>query len=57
METSKAAVIAARVNRLAGNYTMPTPATQILDIIENIPRALDLVLNSAERFDTVKNIE
>ncbi len=57
METSKAAVIAARVNILAGNYTMPTPATQISDIIENIPRALDFVLNSAERFDTVKNIE
>ncbi len=54
METSKAAVMAARVNRLAGNYTRPTPATQISDIIGNIPRALDLVLNSAGRFDTFK---
>jgi NAD(P)H-hydrate repair Nnr-like enzyme with NAD(P)H-hydrate dehydratase domain len=55
MDTSKAAVIAAKVNRLAGNYTMPTPATRISEIIGNIPRALDLVLNAAERLDAVKN--
>jgi hypothetical protein len=35
----RAAVTAMRVNRLAGCYARPTPATQILEIINHIPRA------------------
>jgi NAD(P)H-hydrate repair Nnr-like enzyme with NAD(P)H-hydrate dehydratase domain len=44
MEISKAAIVAAKVNRLAGYYARPTPATQIVDIIEQIPRALEEVM-------------
>jgi ADP-dependent NAD(P)H-hydrate dehydratase / NAD(P)H-hydrate epimerase len=35
------AVLAARANRLAGFYAEPTPATQVLDIIRRIPKALE----------------
>jgi hypothetical protein len=44
MEIKEAAIIAAKVNRLAGYYASPTPATQILEIIEQIPRALRDIL-------------
>lgn len=37
---------AALVNRLAGFYAKPTPATQIYDIIKQIPRALEEVFQS-----------
>lgn len=40
-----AAGMAARVNRLAGHYAKPTPATQIMDIIRHIPAALTQVLD------------
>ncbi|MEA2083499.1 MAG: NAD(P)H-hydrate dehydratase [Thermodesulfobacteriota bacterium] len=40
MEVMKAATIAARVNRLAGYYAKPTPATQVMEIIKHIPTAL-----------------
>jgi ADP-dependent NAD(P)H-hydrate dehydratase / NAD(P)H-hydrate epimerase len=45
MEIKDAAIIAAKVNRLAGYYAAPTPATQVLEIIEQIPRALREILN------------
>jgi NAD(P)H-hydrate repair Nnr-like enzyme with NAD(P)H-hydrate dehydratase domain len=48
MEIEKAAVIAARVNRLAGLYAKPTPATQIMEIVEHIPRALEKILQKEE---------
>lgn len=41
MEISSAATLAARVNRLAGYNAKPTPATQIADIIKQIPHALE----------------
>jgi len=44
MEIKEAAIIAAKVNRLAGYYALPTPATQVLEIIEQIPRALREIL-------------
>jgi hypothetical protein len=44
MEISDAAIVAARVNRLAGHYALPTPATQVLEIVEQIPRALREIL-------------
>jgi ADP-dependent NAD(P)H-hydrate dehydratase / NAD(P)H-hydrate epimerase len=36
----RAAGLAARTNRLAGRYARPTPATKVMDIIQEIPRAL-----------------
>lgn len=41
-----AATQAARVNRLAGSLARPTPATQVVDIIEQIPQALAEVITS-----------
>jgi ADP-dependent NAD(P)H-hydrate dehydratase / NAD(P)H-hydrate epimerase len=38
------AVLAAKVNRLAGFYADPTPATQVLEIIRRIPKALEQVM-------------
>jgi hypothetical protein len=46
MEISAAAIVAARVNRLAGHYVKPTPATQVIEIVEQIPRALGEILGS-----------
>jgi len=40
MEISRAAVLAARANRLAGFHTKPNPATQVVEIIQMVPRAL-----------------
>jgi sugar/nucleoside kinase (ribokinase family) len=49
MDLKSAATKAARVNRLAGFFTKPTPATQIYDIIKQIPRALEEVFGNGER--------
>ena len=45
VEVKEAAIVAARVNRLAGHYAKPTPATQVMEIIQHIPRALEEILN------------
>jgi len=45
MSVEEAAILAARVNRLAGLYANPTPATQVLDIIRQIPRAMEELIN------------
>lgn len=42
---TEAAVLAASANRWSGFYAEPSPATQIMDLIENIPRALGKVLD------------
>lgn len=44
MEITSAASKASKINRLAGAYSDPTPATQIYEIIKQIPRALKEVL-------------
>lgn len=44
MSIVKSAKIAAKVNRLAGFMTHPTPATQVGEIISNIPKALEKIL-------------
>ena len=44
IEVREASVLAARVNRLAGHYARPTPATQVMDIVEQIPAALARIL-------------
>ncbi len=45
IEVKEAAILAARVNRLAGRYARPTPATQVMDIVRQIPAALAQVLD------------
>jgi hypothetical protein len=44
MAVVKAATIAASVNRLAGYYATPTPAMQVIEIVQYIPRALSEIL-------------
>jgi len=41
----KAAIYAAKINRIAGLHTKPTPATKILEIISHIPNAIKEVMN------------
>ena len=48
IEVKEATVIAARVNRIAGHYAKPTPATQVIEIIRHIPRALKDILHKNE---------
>ena len=53
----EACLIAARVNRMAGMYANPTPASQVMDIILHIQKALARVLedpNTDVRLDTKK---
>ncbi len=45
MEVSKAAIVAAKANRLAGYYARPTPATQVMEIVLHIPKALEEILS------------
>lgn len=40
MDISEASLVALKVNRLAGVYAHPTPATQVAEIIRHIPQAL-----------------
>jgi ADP-dependent NAD(P)H-hydrate dehydratase / NAD(P)H-hydrate epimerase len=47
MAIENAAIIAARVNRLAGSLAKPNPASQIYDIVKHIPRALAEILNES----------
>lgn len=44
IETLEAAVLAARINRLAGHYAKPSPASQVMEMIAHIPRATEEVL-------------
>jgi ADP-dependent NAD(P)H-hydrate dehydratase / NAD(P)H-hydrate epimerase len=48
MPIPRAALTAARTNRLAGYYANPTPASQISDIIKYIPKALKTALDEQE---------
>jgi len=49
METLKAAILAARINRLAGHYACPTPASQVMDMIAYIPQAMEDILENREK--------
>jgi hypothetical protein len=44
MTIPKAAYAAAKINRVAGFYADPTPATQVIEMIAQIPRAVETVL-------------
>ncbi len=46
MPVAQAAVLAARVNRLAGKLAAPDPATQIAAIVEKIPEALKRLIQA-----------
>ncbi len=46
---AEAAAMAARANRLAGKLANPTPATQVAEIINEIPKALETVLYEATK--------
>jgi hypothetical protein len=48
MPVERAAITAARVNRLAGHLAQPTPATQIEAIVRRIPAALKQVLDESK---------
>jgi NAD(P)H-hydrate repair Nnr-like enzyme with NAD(P)H-hydrate dehydratase domain len=49
-----AATLAARVNRLAGALALPTPATGVQEIVEQIPAALEKLLPS-DLLEKVRN--
>jgi len=44
MEWPQAAILSARVNRLAGSYAHPSPGTQVSEIIPHISKALEDIL-------------
>ena len=46
---ARAATMAARANRLAGKLANPTPATQVAEVINEIPKALEAVLEDAAK--------
>jgi len=49
MDVMKAGIITARVNRPAGYYSRQIPATQVMEIIRQIPKALEKILNEEKR--------
>jgi len=48
---AQAATMAAKVNRLAGALANPTPATQVVDMVKKIPKALESVLEEMAKDD------
>jgi hypothetical protein len=49
METLEAAILSARINRLAGHYACPTPASQVMEMIAYIPRAIEEILEKRRK--------
>jgi len=45
MEILKASTVAAKLDRQAGYYARSTPATQVMEIIQQIPKVLEKDLN------------
>ena len=45
---AEAAILAAKANRVAGRFVDLTPETQIVELIDAIPRALAEVMRTAE---------
>jgi len=56
MEINEAAITAAKVNRLAGYKAKPTPATQVIEIINQIPSALSDILAMDQPVDTKNDL-
>jgi NAD(P)H-hydrate repair Nnr-like enzyme with NAD(P)H-hydrate dehydratase domain len=57
MELGHAAILAARVNRLAGYYAPPSPGSQVSEIIQYIPKALKDILKGQKEYDEQIGIE
>ncbi|SPD74504.1 conserved hypothetical protein [uncultured Desulfobacterium sp.] len=49
LEVLDAAVLGARINRIAGHYACPTPASQVSDVIAHIPEAMEEVLEGKKK--------
>ncbi|MEW6664666.1 MAG: NAD(P)H-hydrate dehydratase [Thermodesulfobacteriota bacterium] len=49
MEIEEAATLAARINRIAGHFANPTPATQVMEMIRHIPKAVEEALMIRQR--------
>jgi ADP-dependent NAD(P)H-hydrate dehydratase / NAD(P)H-hydrate epimerase len=49
-EVGEAAVLAARVKRLAGYYAQPSPGSQVSEIIQYIPKALEEMLKRQKEY-------
>jgi hypothetical protein len=49
----EAAILAAKINRLAGELANPTPGTQISEIIVHIPKALSMALEKKHKKEEV----
>jgi hypothetical protein len=56
LDLKEAAIIAARANRLAGHYARPTPATQVMHILNHIPDALFEILKNGEKIRKKSNV-
>ena len=54
MEIDEASIIAARVNRLAGYYAKPTAATQVIEIISLIPKALEDIFSEKNNTEALE---
>jgi hypothetical protein len=48
LQVPEAAMMAAKVNRLAGLYAEPTPGTSVREIIQHIPRALQEIIRERD---------
>jgi len=48
IDIREAAITAAKLNRLAGVYARPTPATQVMEIIKCIPEALKILMKECK---------
>lgn len=48
LDIREAAITGSKVNRLAGSYAHPTPATQVRELIEYIPKALKEILSEKQ---------
>lgn len=44
MSLAEAAIAAARINRVAGHLARATPASQVMDLVRQLPRAMETVL-------------
>lgn len=53
----EAATLAARANRLAGALANPTPATQIIEIVKEMPKALETILGEAVQESNQANFD
>ena len=56
MSVKDSAILAAKVNRLAGLYANPTPATQVMELIKHIPKAMAEVLKDRGKDTWVRTL-